>query len=222
MARRGVRYQADIRDEAGPAAPRSVPRWWRGPDPDPAVVGRLYMQEGRTETEIAVLLSISRARVAAVLRDAGIGRRTSRKDCPVDADTLREIVQAGSTVAAVAREYGVSHTTAARWFTEAGLLGADPGVDPRLLRELYADRQLSTREVAAELGINKARVIRALTAAGIIPAAVRAVALHPQRLRGGPGRHHRPQGSPPPCRITLPFLSAAYTEIGVAASHMSS
>jgi len=59
------------------------------------------------------------------------------------------------------------HTTAARWFTEAGLLGADPGVDPRLLRELYADRQFTTRAVAAELGINKARVIRALTAAGI-------------------------------------------------------
>jgi transposase-like protein len=167
MARRGVQYQADVRDQAGPAVPRSVPRWWRGPDPDPAVVSRLYVQDGRTETEIAVLLSISRARVAAVLRDAGIPRRTSRKDCPVDADTLREIVQAGGTVAAVAREYGVSHTTAARWFTEAGLLGADPGVDPRLLRELYADRQLSTREVAAELGINKARVIRALTAAGI-------------------------------------------------------
>ena len=36
-------------------------------NPDPAVVGRLYMQDGRTETEIAVLLSISRARVAAVL-----------------------------------------------------------------------------------------------------------------------------------------------------------
>jgi len=26
---------------------------------------------------------------------------------------------------------------------------------------------------------------------------VRAVALHPQRLRGGPGRHHRPKGSHP-------------------------
>jgi len=93
MARRGVQYQADVRDQAGPAVPRSVPRWWRGPDPDPAVVCRLYVQDGRTETEIAVLLSISRARVAAVLRDAGIPRRTSRKDCPVEADTLREIVQ---------------------------------------------------------------------------------------------------------------------------------
>ena len=167
MARRGVQYQADVRDEVGPAVPRSVPRWWRGPDPDPAVVARLYLQEGRTETEIAVLLSISRARVTAVLRDAGIPRRTSRKDCPVGADTLREIVQAGGTAAAIAREYGVSPMTAARWLAEAGLLGADPGVDPVLLRELYVDRQLTTREVAAELGINRGRVIRALAAAGI-------------------------------------------------------
>ena len=167
MARRGVQNHADVRDEAGHATPLSVPRWWRGPDPDPAVVGRLYVQDKRTETEIAVLLSISRARVAAILRDAGIGRRTSRKDCPVDADTLRGMVETGGTVARVAREYGVSPTTAARWFTEAGLLGADPGVDPVLLRELYVVRQFTTREVAAELGINKARVIRALTAAGI-------------------------------------------------------
>jgi len=89
MARRGVQDHADVRDEVRHATPLSVPRWWRGPDPDPAVVGRLYVQDKRTETEIAVLLSISRARVAAILRDAGIGRRTSRKDCPVDADTLR-------------------------------------------------------------------------------------------------------------------------------------
>src|SRR5664279_2556082 len=52
MARRGVQYQAEVRDEAGPAVPRSVPRWWRGPDPDPAVITRLYVQDGRTETEI--------------------------------------------------------------------------------------------------------------------------------------------------------------------------
>jgi len=167
VARRGVQYQPNGRSEDRPVAPRSVPRWWRGPDPDPVVVGRLYVQEGRTETEIAVLLSISRDRVAAVLRNAGIPRRNTRKDCPVDPDTLRALVQAGGTVAAVARNHGVSHSTAARWFTEAGLLGPDPGVDPGLLRELYVARQLTTREVAAELGITKERVIRALTAARI-------------------------------------------------------
>jgi len=40
-------------------------------------------------------------------------------------------------------------------------------VNTHRLRELYVDRRLTTREVAAELGINKTRVIRALTAAGI-------------------------------------------------------
>ena len=167
MAQQPVRYQPMGRDEDRPAAARSVPRWWRGPDPDPVEVGRLYVQENRTETEIAVLLSISRARVAAVLRNAGIPRRDSRKDCPVDPDTLRAMVQAGATATAVARDNGVSPATAARWLTEAGLLGADPGVDPGQLRELYVARQLTTREVAAELGITKERVIRALTAAGI-------------------------------------------------------
>ena len=106
MARRGVQYQPNGRSEDRPVAPRSVPRWWRGPDPDPVVVGRLYVQEGRTETEIAVLLSISRDRVAAVLRNAGIPRRNTRKDCPVDPDTLRALVKAGGTVAAVARNHG--------------------------------------------------------------------------------------------------------------------
>jgi transposase-like protein len=67
----------------------------------------------------------------------------------------------------VAREHGVSHSTAARWFAEAGLLGADPKADTHRLVELYVHRRLTTREVAAQLGISKDRVIRALTAAGV-------------------------------------------------------
>ena len=78
MAQEPVHYQADGGGEGRPAAERSVPRWWRGPDPDPVEVGRLYVQENRTETEIAVLLSVSRARVTAILRDAGIRRRDPR------------------------------------------------------------------------------------------------------------------------------------------------
>jgi len=63
---------------------------------DPAVVDRLCVQEGRTETEIAVLLSISRPRVATVLRNAGTPGGTP---CPVDPDTLvAMVVQAGVTV----------------------------------------------------------------------------------------------------------------------------
>ena len=114
-----------------------------------------------------MLLSISQARVSTVLRDAGIPRRHARKDCPIDPDTLRGLVEAGATATAIAREHGVSHSTAARWFAEAGLLGQDPKADADRLVELYVHRQLTTREVAAELGISKGRVIRALTAADI-------------------------------------------------------
>ena len=51
----------------------------------------MYVQDGRTETEIAALLSISRARVAAVLREAGIPRRTSRTLTPTAARWLLAI-----------------------------------------------------------------------------------------------------------------------------------
>src|SRR6476646_10471056 len=143
MAQEPVQYQADGRVEDRPAAARIVPRWWRGPDPDPIEVGRLYVQEKRTETEIAALLSISRARVSTVLRDAGIPRRDSRKDCPVDPDTIRALVRAGATATAVAREHGVSQATAARWFAEAGLLGSDPKADTHQLVELYVHQRLT-------------------------------------------------------------------------------
>lgn len=172
MPRDGVRFDPNSL-QRGAAGTGSVPRWWRGPEPDSAEVTRLYVQDHRTETEIAVLLSISRARVAAVMRDAGIPRRTLSKVCPVDPDTLREMILGGASTAALASKYGVAHDTAARWLTEAGLLH-DPMVDPGLLRELYVDKHLTTREVAAELKITKARVIRALTAAGI-PARPRSV-----------------------------------------------
>src|SRR6478735_7799463 len=59
------------------------------------------------------------------------------------------------------------HSTAARWLAEAGLLGADPKANTGQLVELYVHRRLTTREVAAELGISKGRVIQALAAAGI-------------------------------------------------------
>ena len=176
MAREGVHFRVAGAEEDPPEAPRAVPRWWRGPDPEPAEVARLYVREQRTEFDISVLLSISSARVAAILRDAGVPRRTARKQCPVDPGTLREMVDFGATRNSIAGKFNVSAATAARWFTEAGLLGPDPRIEAGRLRELYIDRQLTTREVAAELDVTKERVIRALTAAGFPMAAVRAPA----------------------------------------------
>lgn len=69
----------------------------------------------------------------------------------------------------LARRFGVAWDTAGRWLTDAGLLPADPRIDPARLRELYLDQELTTREVAAQLGVTKSRVLRALAAAGIAP-----------------------------------------------------
>ena len=44
-------------------------RWWRGQDPDPVVVRRMFGDEGRTEVEIAAAMKISRARLAAALTE---------------------------------------------------------------------------------------------------------------------------------------------------------
>jgi hypothetical protein len=80
--------------------------WWSDPDPDPAVLRRLYVDDGRTEREIARILSISQAHLAASLAHAGIERRTVRRLCPVDARTLAELYSApGATVASLSRRF---------------------------------------------------------------------------------------------------------------------
>ena len=129
---------------------------------------KLYTENHYTVNEIAKLLSVKRSRVAATLKAAGVEWRTHRKKCPVDEPQLRMMVEAGTgTPAQLARTYGVAHNTAARWLADAGLLPADPGINEDDLRELYVTQQLPTREVAAKLGVNKSRVLRALATAGI-------------------------------------------------------
>jgi plasmid maintenance system antidote protein VapI len=129
---------------------------------------KLYEQERHTVSEIAVLVSISRPEVAAALKAAGVQWRSTRKECPIDHDHLRSMVADGTaTPTMLARRYGVARNTAARWLADAGLLSADPAIDEKQLRELYVEQQLTTREVAAALGVNKSRILRALAAAGI-------------------------------------------------------
>jgi len=147
--------------------------------PCEVLVRKLYTENRYTVNEIAKLLSIRRSRVAAMLKAAGVEWRTPRKKCPLDEATLRIMVKAGTgTPAALARTYGVAHNTAARWLADAGLLPADPGIDEDDLRELYVTQQLPTREVAAKLGVNKSRVLRALAIAGI-PARPREIKRQP-------------------------------------------
>jgi transposase-like protein len=154
-----------------PPAQRSAPVN-RGPSirqPDPHIIRQLYTENGHTVSEIAVRLSISRAQVTAALKSAGIGWRSSRKRCPVDDDCLRRMVLDGAAnPTTLARRYGVARNTAARWLAEAGLLDKDPAIDEHRLRQLYVDQQLTTREVAEALGVNKTKILLALAAAGIV------------------------------------------------------
>ncbi len=146
----------------------SAQRWWRGQDPDPEVVRRMFGDEGRTEVEIAAAMKISRARLAAVLTELGVDRgRRVRRVCPVGDADLRVLLEQGATVASLARRFGVAKVTVQRWLAGAGLLMADPAVDVDALRRLYVEQGRTVREVAAALGLPRARVEVALAVAGI-------------------------------------------------------
>jgi len=175
--------------------------------PDLDVLRRLYAEHGHTVSEIAVRLSISRAQVTAALKSAGIGWRSSRKHCPVDDDCLRSMVLDGAaTPTMLARRYGVARNTAARWMAEAGLLDKDPAIDEHRLRRLYVDQQLTTREVAKALGVNKTKILLALATAGIVA--------RPREMK-------RPR--PTASSVTADAVTALYSEPGMtmrkAAAH---
>jgi len=129
---------------------------------------RLYVDEGRTEAEVAQLLGTSRSRVAEAMEQAGIERRTTQRTCPVSAEDLRSAFGApSSTIASLARRFRVSDATTTRWLADAGLLSPDPRVDHRRLEKLYVEKALTTREVAEKLHVTPERVRRELAIAGI-------------------------------------------------------
>jgi hypothetical protein len=120
----------------------ATPRpWWSDPDPDPAVLHRLYVDDGRTEREIARLLGISQQHVAASLAEAGIERRTLRRPCPVDAETLADLHSApDATVASLSRRFDAAPATVRRWLADAGLV---PPVPPSTTGDSAASTSIS-------------------------------------------------------------------------------
>ncbi len=112
-------------------------RWWRGQDPDPELVRRMFLDEGRTEVEIAAAMKISRARLAAVLTELGVDRGGRvRRVCPVGDADLRVLLEQGATVASLARRFSVAKVNVQRWLAGAGLLLPDPAVDVEELSRL--------------------------------------------------------------------------------------
>lgn len=163
-SRQGVAYSGPSPVDDGPPG---VPRWWRGPEPDVDHIRRLYAEKGYTEDEIAAELSVSRPRVAAVLRASDVARRPPAKRCPLSDDALRALVNEGITKTALGDRFGVVRNTVDRWLAEAGVLELPSDIDVGVLHNLYVDQQLTTREVAQELGLSKGRVIVLLATAGI-------------------------------------------------------
>jgi len=128
-------------------------RWWRGPDPDPELVRRMLVDEGRTEVEIAAALGVSRARLAAALTELGVDRGGRvRRVCPVGDADLRVLLGQGATVAGLARRFGVAKVTVQCWLAGAGLLLPDPAVDGDALSRLYVEQGRTSREVAGRSG----------------------------------------------------------------------
>jgi len=163
-----VRYVNSAESAAEEQAVRPVQRWWRGEDPDPAVVRRLYVDEGRLERQLASDLGISRRRLAAVLSELGLQRgERSKLACPMSDAGLRVLLEQGETVGSLARRFEVGRLAVERWLAAAGLLPPDPDIDVQQLRALYVDQAFTTREIAAEFRVHRSRVELALIAAGI-------------------------------------------------------
>ncbi len=129
---------------------------------------RLYVNENRTEREMATILGISRTRVAEAMVQAGIPRRSTRKPCPVTRAALTKLFSAPeATTASIARHFAVADATAARWLAEAGLVGSNAHVDHRRLEKLYAIQGLTVRDVADKLHVSPAVVRHEMVVAGI-------------------------------------------------------
>jgi transposase len=140
----------------------------RGVTIDMKTLRLLYIDEGRTEAQIAQHLDVSRTRVAEAMERAGIARRTTQRTCPLSAEDLRTAFGApGATKASLARRFRVSAATIGRWLADAGLLSPDPRIDHRRLEKLYVEEALTTREVAEKLRITPERVRRELAISGI-------------------------------------------------------
>lgn len=153
--------------------------WRKQPDPDRAAVAALYA-EGRSERDIARVIGVSRQRVAEALTAAGVERRQSGRQCPVDADELRRlVVDEGLNQGQLAERLGAASGTVGRWLAECGIGEPDPRIERTRLRALYVDQRRTTREIAAEFGVSHNRVIRELALAGI-PRRSR----HDRRARG--------------------------------------
>lgn len=165
---------------------------------DPELARTLY-QAGATERSIAQQLGVPRAAVADTLASVQVDRRQSGRPCPLAGDQLRQLIESGTTQAAIAAMLHAAPGTVSRWLAEIGIGDPDPRIDRDVLHQLYVDQQLTVREVADRLGVPKNRIIRELALTGI-PRRSR----HARRPRG-------PQLAATPERLTDLYVDQGLT-----------
>ena len=174
--------------------------------------------------------------------------RLSRPSAP-PVDELRVLyTEQGHTLAQIGRRFHTSAPTVREWLDQASIpvkprttRATRAQLDPQQVCELYEQRQWTSSEIAAHLDTTPALVLRTLHEHDIpvrrgpsrrpaAPDAARLTALYgdpevlallrahriPRRSIGGGIAERFPQ----PIALTGPFLTAAYQDIGLSATHI--
>lgn len=164
-------------------------------------------------------------------------------------DELRVLyTEQGHTLAQIGRRFHTSAPTVREWLDQASIpvkprttRATRATLDPQQVRELYEQRQWTSTEIAAHLDTTPALVLRTLHEHDVpvrrgpsrrpaAPDAARLTALYgdpevlallrahriPRRSIGGGIAERFPQ----PIPLTKPFLTAAYQDIGLSATHI--
>jgi transposase len=143
----------------------------------PAELRRLYQREQLAAVEIGERFGVSGRTVHGWLRRLGIAprlqsERRRRHRPPTPAELRRRYVADGLSTGQLARRYGVSATTVARWLEDAGISRRPPGRRSRApareeLCRLYQAEGLSTAQIGARYGVGQQTAYRWVRAAGI-------------------------------------------------------
>jgi DNA-binding MarR family transcriptional regulator len=149
-----------------------------------AVLERLYVDQGKSQSEIADELGCTRSTVSRWLDKHDIGTR-EKGDPKVqgetpwrDEDTLRELyLDEELTTYEIGDRLGCQDTTVARWLRNYGIEvrkrgGKHPPKHPKLsngewLRDQYHRKRRSTKDIADQLDVSPSNVRRWMNRAGV-------------------------------------------------------
>jgi transposase len=143
----------------------------------PAELRRLYQWERLAAVEIGERFGVSGRTVHGWLRQLGIAprpqsERRRRHRPPIPAELRRRYVTDGLSTGQLARCYGVSASTVARWLEDAGISRRPCGRRSQApareeLRRLYQAEGLSTAQIGERYRVSQQTAHRWVRAAGV-------------------------------------------------------